>query len=1308
MRGPTQKARRMVAATTVAALACTGAGMASATSAATAAPASGDRVTTGHQAAITGSGAKSDDATPTGPRALAVPRSGSFAFLLELETTSTAAAVQASRGDGAAAAKEAGRTQLARVTAAQDKVVASLPADTPVLYRTHAALSAVAVRTDVANVAALRQIPGVKAVYPVAPKTLDNAYAVPLQGAPAVWQATSNYGAGTKVGIVDTGIDYTHANFGGPGTVAAYDAANAEETAAPDPSMYGPGHRVVGGTDLVGDAYNADDPASEPVPDTNPLDCNGHGSHVAGSAAGSGENADGSTYTGAYNQSTPFGTMKIGPGMAPKADLYAIRVFGCDGSTNVVAAAIDWAMDPNGDGNTADHLDVVNMSLGSDYGNTVDGDTIIANAASKAGVVMAISAGNSYDLYDVGGSPGTAVRAITSAASVDASNVVDKLDVTVGGTKQAYGASRSVEFDWTAGDFAGQPVVAATGANDTACAAYPAGTFTGKVVLVKWTQENLECGSVLRGTNLAAAGAAGSILGNSAETFSAGITGVESIPGVLLSKSGSDAIRAALGAGTVVTADGTVANGFVQDVPGDNDKVADFSSRGTRGAGGLKPDVTAVGATVSSTAVGTGNDAVTESGTSMASPMTAGLAALVHTAHPGWSAEQVKADIMNTAGQNLYVDGSPAATGGRYGPNRVGAGRIQAVPALANTVLAYVQDDPGAVSVGFGPIEVTGPMTASKTVKVQNTGAATATYRTSYDAITSVPGVSYAITPAAVTVPAGGTATVKVTFTVTDAKALTKTTDATRGRTDVSGIPIETLADASGNLLLTPSASGPQLRVPVYSAPRPASQMTQPASAGFATGQDTASLTLSGTGVNQGTGAENVTSVVAGLELQDVSDRAAPCLVSGQAPCVNGENDRAADIKYVGTATDDDSVAAADRVSYIGITAQAPASTPAGKAEFDVYVDADSDGQPDLVGYNTRLPDSDIFVVQWIDLSTGRAVAGDPQLLDNRDGSLDLAVFDSDTVLFPVPHALLAAYGFDASVNPRISYGIQSFSLASPQPVDAVGFTRDLQFADFLSFDVVNPGVSVTGPTGAGPYAVDAPGTTLTLTKNDATLAADGALGVLMVHFHNRTGSKAQVVTLGTATATTLSAAPTEAKVGEPLTLSVGVTADGKAGPTGTVSIVDVTTGATLAQQALTSDGETVISYTPTTAGVQTILARYDGNLTYGSSDSNRVTLTVKPGPVQPATGNAKLKVKLFPKSGPVGRTFKVTARTVDAATGTITFKAAGKSITKRVKDGKASARLKATKRGKTKVKVSYSGSTVFASDKATVTYRAR
>src|SRR6185503_17604364 len=177
--------------------------------------------------------------------------------------------------------------------------------------------------------------------------------------------------------------------------------------------------RIKGGIDLVGDDYDAsaDDledgspnPKTVPHPDPNPLDCNGHGSHVAGSAAGSGVTAAGATYAGPYNASTIAGqSWNVGPGVAPKADLYAIRVFGCLGSTDVTVEAIEWAVDND--------MDVINMSLGSPFGSKDDPSAVASTNAAKAGVIVVTSAGNSGPSQYITGSPGTADGAIATAAN---------------------------------------------------------------------------------------------------------------------------------------------------------------------------------------------------------------------------------------------------------------------------------------------------------------------------------------------------------------------------------------------------------------------------------------------------------------------------------------------------------------------------------------------------------------------------------------------------------------------------------------------------------------------------------------------------------------------------------------------------------------------------------------------------------------------------------------------------------------------------------------------------------------------------
>src|SRR6185503_8974063 len=244
-----------------------------------------------------------------------------------------------------------------------------------VLAQYQAAYNGIKVSIGRDRVAELATLPGVVAVRPLQLFKPNNVRGLPLIGVPATWQNTNFQGEGVKIAVIDTGIDYTHANFAGPGTAAAYTLAHSTETAPANPLWFGPdAPRIKGGIDLVGDNYHAEaelpngDPdiaRRTPHPDPNPLDCNGHGSHVAGTAAGSGVTSDGLTYTGKYNASTFASTnWSIAPGVAPRAQIYAVRVFGCEGSTDVTVDAIEWAVDND--------MDVINMSLGSSFGSKDD------------------------------------------------------------------------------------------------------------------------------------------------------------------------------------------------------------------------------------------------------------------------------------------------------------------------------------------------------------------------------------------------------------------------------------------------------------------------------------------------------------------------------------------------------------------------------------------------------------------------------------------------------------------------------------------------------------------------------------------------------------------------------------------------------------------------------------------------------------------------------------------------------------------------------------------------------------------------
>ncbi|NEC93116.1 S8 family serine peptidase, partial [Streptomyces sp. SID12501] len=154
---------------------------------------------------------------------------------------------------------------------------------------------------DADQLRTLADDPNVRSVRLVAERTLDNAAQVEFTKALATWQSTGVLGTDITVGVIDTGIDYTHAAFGGPGTVEAYEAAYGEDGTGPVPAGSFDPDKFLGGYDFAGTNYNADgtDPAQlVPVPDENPIDVHGHGTHVAGAAAGYGVTPDGTTFDG--------------------------------------------------------------------------------------------------------------------------------------------------------------------------------------------------------------------------------------------------------------------------------------------------------------------------------------------------------------------------------------------------------------------------------------------------------------------------------------------------------------------------------------------------------------------------------------------------------------------------------------------------------------------------------------------------------------------------------------------------------------------------------------------------------------------------------------------------------------------------------------------------------------------------------------------------------------------------------------------------------------------------------------------------
>ncbi|UXN32074.1 S8 family serine peptidase [Glutamicibacter sp. M10] len=873
-----------------------------------------------------------------------------------------------------------------------------------IIYTTHNALQGVALTGDADNLRKLAERSDVAKISSIVPKKPSNRSSVVDTGALESWKSLDKTGKGVKVAVLDTGVDYTHASFGGPGTLEAYKQAQASTELPSAESKLRDGDKFIGGWDLVGDDYNANDADDTyqpiPHPDPNPLDCEaaGHGSHVAGTTAGYGVNADGSTFTGKYSDldAKALSEMKVGPGSAPEAQLIGIRVFGCSGSSSVVGQALDYVLDPNGDGDFSDRAQVVNMSLGSDHSPTEDPENDIVDALTKAGILSVVASGNAGDVTDVGGSPGNSRSSLTVANSVGSHVTLDKIQID-GPSDVAGSASGqySANFNYTKADAAALSgdVVMAPAGNEFGCEPFEAGSLDGKWVWLKWSENGeFPCGSGARFNNAEAAGATGVLLDSEANLFDAGIAGNATIPGAQFTLDQSEKLRPAAEAGTLKV---TLSPDFVgasSSESGAGDTLNSSSSRGVHGTNGVvKPDVAAPGTQISSVGVGTGTGTAVMSGTSMATPLVAGIAALV-LQDSDYTPYQAKSVIMNTAATDIK-----AANGEAYGPNRVGAGRVMADAALDTPAFAYDSEAPDLTSVVFGVIELDGKKgySAQRKITVKNTSDKAQTYKADYVAATQIPGASYTLDQNSVTVPAGGTAELTVTLKV-DPQQWTKTIDPTMETTQ-SGLARTWIADTTGRVELT-SSDAPTLRVPVQAAPKLTSDMSGSVKK-LKKGSNTTSLKLKGKDITAGEGATEVTSLLGAFELGASSDRGDASLDAIPAA-------RSMDLQYVGASSTAPRTGVADGQLNIGISTWENWAHLAGGTELDVEIDTNSDGKADFVTFTTVMDEIDLDLAATFDLATGEQV--DLQPVNGVLGDVDTNTFDTNTAILPVSSRPLA------------------------------------------------------------------------------------------------------------------------------------------------------------------------------------------------------------------------------------------------------------------------------------------------------------
>ncbi len=262
----------------------------------------------------------------------------------------------------------------------------------------------IAVQISPQTISALEGHPDVKAIHPDRPVRANLDVSVANVRAPTVWQDFGLRGAGVTIAVIDTGVDYTHADLGG---------------------CLGAGCKVIGGYDFIGN-------------DPDPIDDHGHGTHVAATAAGNGALL----------------------GVAPDASILAYKALDAygRGSTSTVLAAIELAVDPNSDGDSSDHADIINLSLGG-RGDENDPLSTAVDNATSAGVLCVVAAGNAGGYLAIG-SPGSARTALTVGA------VDDNDALAVFSSRGPTGIA-----------FLAKPEVVAPGV--AICAAQPAGAFPG-------------------------------------------------------------------------------------------------------------------------------------------------------------------------------------------------------------------------------------------------------------------------------------------------------------------------------------------------------------------------------------------------------------------------------------------------------------------------------------------------------------------------------------------------------------------------------------------------------------------------------------------------------------------------------------------------------------------------------------------------------------------------------------------------------------------------------------------------------------
>jgi subtilisin family serine protease len=407
-------------------------------------------------------------------------------------------------------------------------------------------------------------------------------------------------------------------------------------------------------------------------------DVDGHGTHTATTAAGNRVKASiFDTFIGRIE------------GVAPRARVAVYKACwlrpgdqraSCN--TSDLASAIDAAV--------ADGVDIINYSVGSSLLRLTAPDDLALMAATKAGVLAVVAAGNEGPNPGTIGSPAGSPWVITAAASSrDGQSSTEALEITLPQSIAGLYAVKEANFTPALaerGPIDGVLVLVdddddtlddgSAGTTSDACEPLANSVdIAGNIVLI----QRGGCTFDVKVANAADAGAIAALVYNIAgdPIVMNGSSGLSDIPALMIGQADGNLILAELDAGNQVSI--RMERGLLLTRAETGNVMGSFSARGPGPMPDiLKPDVSAPGINI---LAGFTPDTVNAmpgeyyaylSGTSMSTPHVAGVAALLLQAHPDWSPAAIKSALMTTAHQSLFSpDGETPAMSFDYGAGHI-------------------------------------------------------------------------------------------------------------------------------------------------------------------------------------------------------------------------------------------------------------------------------------------------------------------------------------------------------------------------------------------------------------------------------------------------------------------------------------------------------------------------------------------------------------------------------------------------------------------------------------------------------------